>query len=325
MTTSSTPLEIRRARGFGELVNLTFAFLRENFKKLSMSILYIVGPPALITGVLVGWNYIDLLLSLNDGGMLEDFQAGAAISIIVGLLVGVIATLLMVGVVNQFVFLYMERGPDGFDVQDVWQATRASFGRIFVTLLVLGAIGVGIYLLMIGMVFIGAALGDTLGIFFGILMVLAFGVGYIYFLVTLAPFFAARLYEPIGVFAALSRSMQLVKGYWWETLGIVFVVGMVANFLGSILMIPVGIVMGIAQITSEGGEEIMNTGMLGVVMTALIMLGMVVSYLIVAMPMLAGTLQYFNLVEKSEGVGIMSKIEQIGEDEDSGNLGGATF
>ncbi len=320
MTTTPAPIELRKSRGFGEQINVTFAFIRENYKKLGKSVLYICGPPSILAGILMGSNVFLLLNALGDleSGGLSDSYGWMGLGFIGGIIVSLLASVLMTAVVNQYVFLYMERGYDGFEFEDVWDAAKGSIGKVFVTMFCLVLLLAALYLIWIGLVM-------ALGVFGVVLVVLLVPV-MIYFAIALNPLFTVRLYEDAGIGEAISRSIELVKGNWWLTLGVVWIVSMVASFFASILAVPAYIVYMIAIFSAmENGGDLSGLSEHGVIITVFITLYMVASYLVNAVPLLASTLQYFNLVEKHEGVGMIDRIEQLGRDDEPGGLDTRSF
>jgi hypothetical protein len=142
----------------------------------------------------------------------------------------------------------------------------------------------------------------------------------IYMYIPFTMLVTVRLCEDESFSASISRCFELVKGNWWKTFGILLVPNMVANAISSILIFPAEIFISLA---SFGGLHA-GGGMLKVIVTILMMLGMVLAYLLATLPMLGATLQYFNLVEKHDGVGLMARIQAIGSEDDR-NLNANTY
>lgn len=76
-----------------------------------------------------------------------------------------------------------------------------------------------------------------------ILVLIIFPVG-IYFAVRWAFVLQAVLIEGTGPMQALSRSSELVKGEWWRTFGILFVIGVISGVIGyalssALLFVPI--------------------------------------------------------------------------------------
>jgi hypothetical protein len=238
--------------------------------------------------------------------------------LVLGAIIGLLASIMMIGVVNNYVFLYMERGPDGFEFEDVWEATRGSIGKIFLTALGIGLIGLLLYGLWIVLILMTGLFGALIG------MVLMFAV--VYFAIALTPLFTVRLYEDAGLGEAISRCMELVKGNWWLTFGVLAVVYMVTSFIAFILAVPAYVVMFISAFNAaDGSGDMGDMGGYGIIVTVFMTLYMIASYLLSSMPLLAGVLHYFNLVEKSEGVGMMAKIDAIGKEEETGGFDTTSF
>lgn len=315
MTTTPAPIDLRKSRGFGEQINVTFAFIRENYKKLGKCVLYICGPPSALAGILFGGNWAFALTGLGElesGGLAASY-GWVGLGLFGGMLIGLLATILMISVVNNYVFLYMERGYDGFEFEDVWEAAKGGLGKVFVTIFSISLVALAIYLLWIGLVM-------ALGAFGAVLIFLLFPV-FLYFVVALNPLFTVRLYENAGIGESISRSMELVKGNWWLTAGVLFIIYMVASFFTTILLMPAYILMMVSALNAaDSGGDISQFGEYSLVITIFMTLYMVASYLISSVPLLASTLQYFNLVEKHEGVGMIDRIEQLGRDDEPGGL-----
>jgi hypothetical protein len=87
-------------------------------------------------------------------------------------------------------------------------------------------------------VFFVAAMGSGSAIALAVLLVLVAVAGTVYLSVlwVLAP--AAYVLEPIGVMAALGRSIRLVTGSWWRTFGILLLTALLVG-------IPAIVVMGL--------------------------------------------------------------------------------
>ena len=64
---SVSKIEFAKRRDFGEVLNGTFQFLRQNFKSLGLALLYIAGPFILIQGIITGYYQIDTFNFQNTG------------------------------------------------------------------------------------------------------------------------------------------------------------------------------------------------------------------------------------------------------------------
>ncbi len=60
-------IEFHRTRDFSRKLNATFEFVKQNFKPLGKSILFIAGPPVLVAS-LVGGSFMSEFMSFSMGG-----------------------------------------------------------------------------------------------------------------------------------------------------------------------------------------------------------------------------------------------------------------
>jgi membrane-anchored glycerophosphoryl diester phosphodiesterase (GDPDase) len=114
-----------------------------------------------------------------------------------------------------------------------------------------------------------------------------------------------RVVERLGIGESIRRSFELISGKWWFTFWLFFVLWMIIGILMMIFQIPMQVVMMSAFF---GGET--NSGG-----TAMVILGTIagaLAQLVYSLFALASTLQYFNLVEMKEGVGMQDRIREIG-------------
>jgi hypothetical protein len=143
-----------------------------------------------------------------------------------------------------------------------------------------------------------------------VLLALAvFLAGLVYVLTIVAILFPMRAFESIGIIEGLSRSLSLVKGYWWQTFGVIFIAWLISTVLGGIFSMPsvfLSFVQGMN--TLEGGNMVLR-----VLLVVSGVLGGMANALLYSIPMLATGFQYFNLLERKEGVGLMARIEQMAE------------
>jgi MFS family permease len=305
------PIEIRKARSFGEQINVTFAFLRENFKSLAKAVLFIVGPAAIVAGALIGYFFFDILSLRGQGDASQ--VLGALPAMLIGVLFAFISGILLSGVVNDYVRLYLDRNGPDFTLAELWAEVKGDLGKITLTMIGIAVLFGGLYLILVLLVV--SKIWFLVALF--TLVFIAFAA---YMYVPLTLLITVRLCEGEGIATSISRCFELVKGNWWKTFGILLVPNMVANAISSILIFPAEMFISLA---SFGGIHT-GGGALKAIVTILMMLGMVLAYLLATLPMLGATLQYFNLVEKHDGVGLMARIQAIGNEDDR-NLNANTY
>lgn len=285
----SQQFEFRKSREIGDILNGTFTFARQHWKPLGKAIFVYAAPFALLGGAFGGMTQADLgLLQGSRGnedeilGLLPHFLSNIGLLIVFMLA----ASIMMAAVVYQYIRLYMEGSGAEISLQDVWEGIKVNLvgyiGYLFVTNLLIG-----------------------LGLIFCI-------IPGIYLAVPLTMIIAVKTFENRPLGDAISRCFFLAKNYWWQTFLVLFVINLITGIAGAAASIPFTLISTAINVTSiESGAQA------GVLAKVFLIASSVVSYgissLLGVLSILAAALQYFNLVERKEGVGTMQQLEQLGK------------
>jgi hypothetical protein len=290
-------IELREERDFGQKFNAVFTFVQSNFKPFIKVIGLTVGPLALVGGLFLGMFYSKVvgMIGMEPGNMtMLNSMAEFFISYF---FLGVASLWMMIAV-----YAYMaeyEGGNENITIEAVWRRGKGKIWPIIrfaiLTWLVM-VLFMAVILILPGNNSAGGAVLKMLLIFSAI----------VYIAIVLSLVAPNMVIEGDGVFESIGRSFTLIRGKWWSTFGIVTVMGMVAGFATMIFAIPfyiAAIVKALLQ-TGELGTWLMT------VSSSIMFLG---SYLMMVLPTLAIGFQYFNLVERREGTGLLKKIDQLGK------------
>jgi hypothetical protein len=295
-------IEFQRYRDFGQIINATFEFIRQNFMPLLKSIIFIVGPFILLAGIF-GGLYQKSVFSFYQMTSLSNFGIVALIYF----LMIIISMVTMISVVYSYVLIYLQRADDTIiQIDEVWSEVKS---------IILKVIGISIslfifFILIFLVLFIPLALlfnisNNPFSIFL-IMLIMMFPLVYLANKFTLVYF--AGLYEKTGVIESLKRSSYLIKNRWWFTLGLVFVLSLIQGFLGFLLQVPQYIAMMTVMFNSMDG-----TGVDGVTEIIFIVTSVIsaFNFIFYTIPLIAITFHYFSLVEQKEAKGLIEKIESI--------------
>ncbi len=268
-------IEFRKLRDFGELINVTFEFLKQNLKKLGLSILFIVSPLALISGILGGiYNASNFN---NITAMRFSFNWPLLFLHYIFILITVH---LLVTVTYSYIFLYFEKNVADIEVSDVFQKTKEFFFP-----------------------FLGASIGVFLAVIVGTMLFIVPGI---YLSITLSTIYAVKMIEHKGFFDSFERCRYLIKDNWWFTFGLILIFAVIQYFFSFILQIPMTIVNFVGMMhTLNKGASVNETI---VMITSLIY---TFSFFFYTIGIIGITFHYFNLVEQKEARGLMQKIETI--------------
>ena len=278
----------QQRRDFGEKLNATFAFVTENIRGLGLSLLFIVGPVALVGGVFSGYAQAGVMGDAASlGGAAGDPNKLFAVyarmfsgTMLIGVVVQVMAYILTNLVTFAYIRLYQERrGDQQIEVSAVWEETQRYIGSGVLLSIAISFITVFAMLLLI-----------IPGIYVGIVL-------------TLAP--AILVFERKDVGQSISRSFKLITDKWWSTLGLMFVVSIVVGIMSMVFTLPAGIMGGLF-----GAGVLKDITIMTVIIQALAAVG---TSVLRGLSAVAIAFQYFNLVELKEGTGLIGQIDSIGE------------
>lgn len=304
-------INFRKARDFSAKLNATFEFIRQNYMSLAKSILYIAGPAIVLLGIFSGYyqKYALDLTQIFQGDMF--LSEGFYISIGGMIVFGFISQLLMITVMLEYVNLYNEKQTNEISVEEVWDRTKGSLGKVTISTILFFVI-----LLMISFI-IGMLIASTGNS--PVLMVLLFFIlvpFLFYIVISIAIFFNILLHEKpsLSEFGNIvKRCFYLIKDKWWSTFGLIFIAGILRGVMSVVFSIPMLMVMFFTAVTHLGpGQSEIQPMWHEISLVLASIIATLGSSLLYAIPVIALTFQYFNLVELKDATGLMSEIDGIG-------------
>ncbi|NWG28654.1 MAG: hypothetical protein HXY48_08990 [Ignavibacteriaceae bacterium] len=269
-------IEFRKVRDFGALLNVTFDYIRNNFKLLFKSNLLIASPFILLSGVFMGIYQSSMFSFAYDQG----FEA-IGIPFLLAMVFMIVSYLIITEVTYSHLMLYKQSESGVFELEDVWQMVKKNFFMILLT-------GIG-YSFIVG---------------FGFLFLIIPGI---YLSIALSLIFIVRLEEELGFFDAVSRCIKLIKNNWWFTFGLILVVGIIQGFLMYALYIPNYIMMFATAFAGVDSEASGLNRILYIFTSIISSLGT----LLYTVSTIAIAFHYYNLVERKEAPGLLAQIDEI--------------
>ncbi|MBI3258478.1 MAG: hypothetical protein HYZ54_03205 [Ignavibacteriae bacterium] len=328
---TTQPFEFRRSRDFGESFSALFEFLRQNWKNLSKSLVLIAGPLILILGVGGGFLLSEIISGFKNTSFgLPDFSENIAIISLEGFVLAVAYFLTgatVLAITNEYIKLSLDGYIEEFDVSYLWAKITSRFWRHISNFVVINAVGFILvlpFMSLMGILVGFKVLGTVEVIIIFYLLFIFVGVPIlVYFGTSISLFPMMRVCEDIGIMAGIKRCFFLIKNHFWVTFGYYFVVGMIQGVVGIIFMIPFYIMYFIALLTiipqaghSADGSPLLNFGMgFQIAFTVASVIAIGGSLLLNSMTITSHALQYFNLVERKEGLGMMAKLDLLGTPE----------
>ncbi|MCY7422332.1 MAG: hypothetical protein LH478_11390 [Chitinophagaceae bacterium] len=277
-------IELRKVRDFSDNLNDTFQFIRQNLKPLMLSFLCISGVFMLLAAIFSG------LQQKDTGNLLEQImgtgrRAGQlpseifTVNFFLVLLFAWINIVAMQGVIIAYMKYYEQHDGAKPTIDEVFKIFRSYFPALL------------IYSVIIAIVM---TLGFVLCIFPGIFLVVA-----------LMPFSCIVMLEDQSFGAAFSRCFALIKDNFWISFGIYILVYIIYTFSAGIITAIVGAVTGVLYY--------FTTKDLNTTVDIISSILNIFSFLFYIIFYVSVVLHYYNLAERKDGVGMMRKLDSIGD------------
>jgi hypothetical protein len=293
---------------------VSFLFIRHHVKGMMLGMLFIAGPFVLVGSVipiLVFSRFTGVKAGTDLSGPIaggDNWLSNAGASMVVNVLALMLGVVMAIGVIYEYILLYyrQEDGADRIETGDIWQAIRNDFWRLLGVIFGLTLLlGFGSFCLN----FVAILLGTPLGPFGVVLLLGAVFFLEIYLAVPTMLVVVISLHERIGLFQALTRAFYLVKGYWWQTFGLVLICVLMQYALLILCMVPFMIIGFSTEMFSQMGTSLESTVAFAIGISIAITLIITLSCCLF---LTVSTFQYFSLVERKEAVGLLQRIESMG-------------
>jgi hypothetical protein len=302
MLLSTNKIEFRKKRDFGEILNISFTFLRQHLKPVFKSLLFIAGPFILVGSVLPGLLFYPWIGADSPAG----FSSFDISSVLVNILSFIVGVVMAITTLYQYMLLYMKKDtPSHISTADVWKAVRANFFNVLIScacLVIISTIGV-----MFSGYLIFSVVGDGAGAILGFFLLM---FATIYLTVAFSPFLIMRLVEKVDIFRAIGRCFKLIEGKWWQTFALLFVCYIIQSALVSIVFVPFYTFVFAERMLSNDTVPDLTTSLIYVAVGGVILVLTVAASF--CLTLVVTCFQYFSLVEDKESVGLMQRIQQLG-------------
>ncbi|NOT75015.1 MAG: hypothetical protein HOP08_08805 [Cyclobacteriaceae bacterium] len=306
-------IEFQKTRNFSDKVSITFVFFRQNFKGLSRSLLYIAGPPILVSSLLMGSSMKGIFSNSTAGPEAMANYFGSVnlwIEMLLSFVFFVVSIVSIIATINNYLILYQEKQTNEIEVSEVWQRVRKTFFMYLISSFLFGLFAMIAYFLLIIPTVVLAAISPLL-IFLGILVL--FG-GFVYLFISASLLFVVQGFEKRNFFTAVERSFKLTRGKWWSTFGIYLILMLLVITIAYVFFIPGYLIMIMGSLHNTEGSSFNESGG---ILSFVVMMSMTLYFLsfmlLICLPMIGLSFQYFNLVELKEARGLLSQINTIGE------------
>lgn len=277
-------IEFKKRRDFGQVINDTFTFMRQNFKPLIKTYFIFCGLfvlASMSTMLMQQYKTVNVINTMGTGASSPGLGL-YGIEYFLSIIFSLASYASMTVAILSYLAIYVQKGNQTPTMEEVWGFFKYYFWRVF---------GSSILLL---------------------LMVL---VGFIFCLVPgfyLFPFvalmFPIMVIENASLSYAFGRSFKLIKDHFWITFGTLIVVWIIIYACMSMIVLPTTLFGMIGMFSSKGVHMSLTLTLISTVLQSLCQVFTIV-------PVITITLMYFNLIEEKENVGLMERISNFGTSE----------
>lgn len=281
-------IAVYEERRIGEILNVSFGFLRRFFRPIGLSLLYFAAPFAVLSQVI--------------GSLaVSDIQAGEVnLLFFVAQIPALIAILATTAIVMGGLRLYQDEGEEAMSALRIGREAVDVAFRIILGYLVYIILAVGV-VIVIGGILGGAYMVSPIVTSMGFLLWIPFAI---YFLVKMYVFIPDLVMKDDGIIEAMRRSFRLTSGYVWVTIGLFIITAIIAGVLTIIFSIPSIVVEQVALVGLMENVTVLR------ILAGVISLGGIVIQ--VAFPAVVSVFHYWNLTERHEMVSLQQDVDAIG-------------
>lgn len=271
-------IEFRQTRDFGQIITDTFVFVKQNFKPLLKSVIYICGFFFVAYAITSVFNTLRMQEIVKDGTITKSpFRVYSSWEFGLNMIFSVVFYSSLFITVFSYISLYLEKLNQAPNVEEVWAYFKHFFLRLLIASFLMSC------LTMVGFIF---CLVPAIYLWPVTLLIVA-----------------SMVFENSTLGYAFSRGFSLIKNNWWSTFGAIGIVTLIVVGLVLLITLP-------ATILSTASLLLNKTTLSFSILNAA--LGSIAAVFMV-LPCVAISLAYFSLVEQKEGTGLQDKINQIGQ------------
>jgi len=287
-------IEFKKTRDLGTIISDAFKFIRENWKGYFGTVVKIAGPAFIIFIIAMA------LYMRSIGGMISglpvdspsatpNFGVEMVAYIFLAMIAGLVFYVLMQMASLYYIKSYINHNGT-VDKSEVIENVKQNFWKFL-----------GYGFLMIIIITIGIMFCILPGIWVGVVLSLGTSI---------------LVFENKSVGDTISYCFTLIKDHWWETFGVVLVVGLLVGILGQIFGVPAMIYQLVKMGTMISKND--PTAMMSLFSDPIYLVLMVISYagqfLLSSITLITSVFIYYDLNEQKNLTGTIEKIDSLGSD-----------
>ncbi|MCM8570717.1 hypothetical protein NE848_15080 [Gramella jeungdoensis] len=278
-------IHFKKQRELGEILSVTFKFLRENYKPAGKIFLKLVGPVfILLIAAVTYYAWTTLGETFISAAGFD--SSGFVISFALMLLAYLLYVATMTGTIYHIILSYMNNRGE-IVPSEVVSGMKSDFGKLLLLTFLSWVI-----------------------IFAGMLFFILPGI---YLAVPISLASAVLVFRREGIAGSISDCFQLVKNNWWMTFATLLCIGLIVYLVSLIFQLPVifyYMIKAFVVATENSGANISEVFGPGYIILNVIT--SIFQYLIYSITPIGVAFVYFNLNEKQNFTGAYETIQNLG-------------
>lgn len=278
-------ITLRKLRDFGENYNETFGFIRQNFSPLLKSFFAVAGVFMLVHSIALAMYSSEQSSLIDD--IFKDIVRNRSVSETFGwgyfLNLGsyYLLYVAMQTAITAYFMAYEEKEGEKPGMADVWKYFSANFFKIFFY-----------------------SIPAMIVIIIGTLFCIAPGI---YFAVVLTPFASVVMVEGRSFTDSFNRCFTIIRENFWISFAIYLVSYIIYSMMSGIITFIIGAIVGVTTFVT--------TKEMGAAYVIILSLASVFQFIFYIIFYVSVMLHYYNLAERTDGTGLLSRIDDIGNKE----------
>jgi len=280
-------IEFKIKRDFGQVINDTFTFMRQNFKPLIKTYFLFCGLfvlAGMLSMLTQQYKMVNIVNSIGNGRNVNRFGMGSVYGLeyFLSIAFSLASYASMTVAILSYITLYVQKGRQVPGMDEVWAYFKYYFFRVFFS-------SIGLILLLV------------------IAFVFCLLPGF-YLFPFVAMTFPIMVMENGSLSYSFSRSFKLVKDNFWITVGTLLVMWIIVYACMSLIILPTTLISMIGMFSGSTPHMSLALTMVSTVLQSLCQIFTII-------PIITISLIYFSLLEKKESTGLMERIANFGDQE----------
>lgn len=278
-------IQFKKQRELGEIISVTFKFLRENYKALIKSITQVVAPTFIL--LIAALAYYTYTVAGNPLAAMEGDYGEFLISFFILAVTLLLFYASLYGTILHYIKSYIENNGT-VDEAEIKTGAQDDLGKLFIVFIISAVI-----------------------VFTGLILFIIPGI---YLMVPLSLVATVLVFNKMSLGDSISYGFSLVKDHWWTTFFSIVVIWLLVYVIGLVFQLPLIIYTFIKMfaVAQEGSlaDPVSYSDWIFILLNVL---SSVIQYLLSSVFVIALAFIYFNLNEHKNLTGTYETIDKLGD------------